>query len=158
MIVTRTGTVVLVSLALFAANGSPSAAVPSWTEARPEGDNEPRQPEPKPLKLMTRQEAMQLKLRSAQAILEGIALNDFNKIQAAADQMIQISNASDFIRAYQGKEYLFHVELMRRPSETISKKAKDNNIDGVMVAYNELTLSCLKCHQAMRDKKFDSRP
>lgn len=157
MIVTRIGTILLVSLALFAANGSPSAAVPSQSEAQKK-DNEPGQPEPKPLKLMTRQEAMQLKLKSAQAILEGIALNDFNKIQTAADQMIQISNASDFIRAYQGKEYLFQVELMRRPSETISKKAKDKNIDGVMVAYNELTLSCLKCHQAMRDKKFDSRP
>jgi hypothetical protein len=156
--VTRTVFVVVVSLALFAANGSPSAAVPSQAGTKKKEGVQPKQPEPKQLKLMTRQEAMQLKLKSVQTILAGIALNDFDKIQAAADQMIQISNASDFIKAYQGKEYLFHVELMRRPSETISRKAKDKNIDGVMVSYNELTLSCLKCHQAMRDKKFDSLP
>ncbi len=149
---TRTGLVVVVSVALFAANGAPSAAV------APQAGGDKKPDEPKPLKLMTRQEAMLLKLRSAQAILEGIALSDYAKIQAAADRMIQISNAADFINAYQGKEYLFHVELMRRPSEDISKKSKDKNIDGVMVAYNELTLSCLKCHQAMRDKKFNTQP
>jgi hypothetical protein len=146
---------VAVSLALVSANGAPAPAVlPHAEPQKKDGD----QPEPKPLKLMTRQEAMQLKLKAAQTILEGIALNDFAKIAAAADQMIKVSNAADFINAYQGKEYLFHVELMRRPSEAISQKAKDRNIDGVMVAYNELTLSCLKCHQAMRDKKFNTLP
>ncbi|CAN5205742.1 hypothetical protein BH11PLA2_BH11PLA2_19000 [soil metagenome] len=27
--------------------------------------------------------------------------------------------------------------------------------DGAIVSYIELTFSCLECHQAMRDKKFD---
>ena len=47
------------------------------------------------------------------------------------------------------------METFRRPAEAMVKKAKERNIDGVMVAYNDLTLSCLKCHQAMRDKTFE---
>ncbi len=149
---TRIVLLVLAAMVLFAANGAPVAAVPT------QGAPPKKQPEPNLLKLMTRKEAMQLKLKSVQSILEGIALNDLTRIQTAADQMILVSNVADFINAYQSKEYLFHVELMRRSAETISRKAKDKNIDGVMVAYNELTLSCLKCHQAMRDKKFDTLP
>lgn len=137
------------------------AAVCASTIAVPPGSGKkkdaglPKPPEPNPLKLPTRKDAMQMKLKSMQTILEGIALDDFERIQTAAEQMVQVSNATDFLNAYKGMEYQFHVELMRRPAETISKKAKDRNIDGVMISYNELTLSCLKCHQAMRSKKFE---
>ncbi len=119
-----------------------------------EKKNDDQVPEPNLLKLPSYKEAMQMKLKASQSILEGIALNDFKKIQAAGEEIVMVSNVSDFLRAYTGKEYLFHVELLRRPAETIASKAKEKNIDGVMIAYNELTLSCLKCHQAMRGKKF----
>lgn len=115
----------------------------------------PEPPPPNPLKLPTRKEAMEMKLKSCQYLLEGIALTDFRKIEDAAKELIAISNLTDFLNAYRGVEYAFHVEIFRRPAETIQKKAADKNIDGVMVAYNDLTLSCLKCHQAMRDKRFD---
>jgi len=107
-----------------------------------------------PLKVPSRKEAMQMKLKSAQSILEGIALDDFAKIEAAANEMSNVTRATAFLDIYQGKEYQFHVELMRRPAEMIAKKAKEKNMDGVMVAYQDLTLSCLKCHQAMKEKKF----
>ena len=112
-------------------------------------------PDEERLKLPTRKETMALKLKSTQAILEGIALNDFNKIQTASDELVRTSRVADFLNAYKGQEYQFHMQTFRRPADAISKKAKEKNIDGVMVAYNELTLSCLKCHQAMRDKTFE---
>jgi len=59
------------------------------------------------------------------------------------------------MNAYKGQEYQFHVEMMRRPAENIAKKAKDKNMDGVMLAFNDLTLSCLKCHQGMKLDKFE---
>lgn len=136
--------------ALLAGAVAPTADVPP---APPKKEAGP--PEPKPLKLPTRKEAMQRKLKSMQAMLEGIALNDFARIRSAADDLMQVSNGTDFLNAYKGPEYLFHVEMMRRPAEAVAKKAKAENMDGVMIGYNELTLSCLRCHQGMRDKKFE---
>lgn len=111
--------------------------------------------EPNRLKFPSRKEAMALKLKSSQGILEGIALNDFGKIENAANELIAVSNFTDFLHAFKGQEYQFHIQIFRRPAETIAKKAKDKNMDGVMVAFNDMTLSCLKCHQSMRDNRFE---
>ena len=107
-------------------------------------------------KLPTKKEVMAAKLKQSQVVLEGIALNDFDKIGTAADELVRISRATDFLDAYKGEEYRFQITTFRRAAETIGLKAKDKNMDGVMVAYNDLTLSCLKCHQGMRDKKYDA--
>jgi nitroimidazol reductase NimA-like FMN-containing flavoprotein (pyridoxamine 5'-phosphate oxidase superfamily) len=122
-------------------------------QATPKVD--PKPGEPNLRNLPTRKEAMDMKLKSSQAILAGIALNDFEKIQTAANELITVSNVNDFLNAYKGAEYQFHMQLFRRPVEMIVTKAKDKNMDGVLVAYTDMTLSCLKCHQAMRDNKFE---
>ena len=130
-----------------------------WSDTRKPDVGQPKTPpkDPNPLKLPTRQEVMAAKLKYSQAVLEGIALNDFDRIETAAKELLRVSNASEFLNAYRGPEYQFHTMTFRRIAETLPQKAKDKNIDGVMVTYNDLTLSCLKCHQAMRDKKFDAR-
>ena len=116
---------------------------------------DPKPDDPNRLKLPTRKETMALKLKGSQAILEGIALEDFDKIRDASQDLVSVGNATDFLNAYKGEEYRFHTLTFRRSAEAIAKKAKEKNMDGVMVAYNELTLSCLKCHRAMREKKFE---
>jgi hypothetical protein len=116
---------------------------------------DPKPEDPNRLKLPTRKETMAMKLKGSQAILEGIALEDFDKIRDASKELVSVGNATDFLNAYKGAEYQFHTLTFRRSAEAISKKAKERNMDGVMVAYNELTLSCLKCHQAMRERKFE---
>jgi len=138
-------------LIVLVAVGTPASAVSDEQPAKPKADDVKE----KLRKLPTRKEAMDMKLKSAQAILAGIALNDFDKIQTAADELNTISNVNDFLNAYKGPEYQFHMQLFRRPVEMIAKKAKDKNMDGVLVAYTDMTLSCLKCHQAMRDNKFE---
>ena len=142
-----------VALIAFVAAGTPASAVPDEPPAKPADDDV----KGKLKKLPTRKEAMamEMKLKSSQAILAGIALNEFDKIQTAADELITISNVNDFLNAYKGAEYQFHMQLFRRPVETIAKKAKEKNMDGVLVAYTDMTLSCVKCHDGMRDKKFE---
>lgn len=139
------------ALMAFAFVGTRASAVPDEPSAKPKADDVKE----KLKALPTRKEAMDLKLKSSQAILAGIALNDFDKIEKAADELITISNVNDFLNAYKGAEYQFHMQLFRRPVEMIAKKAKDKNMDGVLVAYNDMTLSCVKCHNGMRDKKFE---
>ncbi len=33
------------------------------------------------------------------------------------------------------------------------RKAKDKNLDGVTLAYMDLTMSCVRCHQYVRDTR-----
>ena len=144
---------VLMAGGLMVLNARTAAVQPVTVAANDETKPKPR--EPQPLKLPSRKDAMQMKLKSSQAILEGIALSDFKKIQNSAEELVTVSIATDFMNAYKGQEYQFHVEMMRRPAENIAKKAKDKNMDGVMLAFNDLTLSCLKCHQGMKLDKFE---
>jgi cytochrome c556 len=139
------------ALVALAAVRTPAGAVPDDPPAKPKADDV----KDKLKQLPTRREAMDLKLKSSQAMLAGIALNDFDKIQTAADELVRISNVNDFLNAYKGAEYQFHMQLFRRPVEMIAKKAKDKNMDGVLVAYTDMTLSCVKCHDGMRDNKFE---
>lgn len=110
-----------------------------------------------PLKLPTKKELMAAKLKESQVILEGIAMNDFDKITLASIELVRVTRANDFLNAHKGEEYRFQLNTFKRAAEAVGVKAKDKNMDGVLLAYNDLTLSCLKCHQAMRDRKFDAR-
>lgn len=121
------------------------------------GGADPQKDKPKDdPKLPTKKEVMAAKLKLTQAVLEGIALNDFDKVEVAADDLTRLSRATAFLDAYKGEEYQFQVTTFKKAVAAIGTKAKDKNMDGVMVAYNDLTLSCVKCHQGMRDKKYDA--
>lgn len=107
-------------------------------------------------KLPTKKEVMAAKLKHTQTILEGIAVNDYDKISTSSDELVRLLRATEFLNAYKGEEYQFQVKLFKRAGEAVGTKAREKNMDGVMVAYHELTATCLKCHQGMRDKKYDA--
>ena len=141
------GLVLIVSLAAGAAPGRP-ADVP------PKDDKKDKQPKPR---LPAGHELMRAKLKHAQAVLEGLALGDFKTIAAAADELVRVSQAAEFLNAYKSREYEIQINIFRRAAETVSKKAKDRNLDGVTLAYVDMTMTCLKCHQHTRDPKADAR-
>lgn len=138
-------------LALLLGVGLLTAGV-GWAD-KPEDKPPPAKDEPK---LPTKKEVMAAKLKFTQAILEGIAVNDYDKISTASDDLVRLLRATDFLNAYKGEEYQFQVKLFKRAGEAVGAKARDKNMDGVMVAYHDLTSTCLKCHQGMRDKKYDA--
>lgn len=111
---------------------------------------------PQKFKFVTKEELMAAKLKGTQAVLEHVALNDFPKLVETAEDLAQIAKTVAFLNAYKGKEYEFHITTFRRAAETMGIKAKERNMDGVLVAFNDMTLTCLKCHQGIRDKKFET--
>ena len=117
------------------------------------GVNAADEPKPTP-KLPTKAEVMAAKMKQSQLVLEGIALHDWKKIGDSADELVRISQAAEFLNAHKGEEYRLQMILFRRTVENVSKKAKDKNMDGVLVNYMEMTLSCVKCHQHTRDTKL----
>ncbi len=124
------------------------------SDVPPTGDK--GKPQKDELNLPTKKQLMASKLKHTQAILEGITMGDLGKVSTAADELTLVAKGNDFLNTYKSDEYKFHVSLFRRAVDAVGKKARDKNPDGVMVAYNDLTLSCVKCHQAMRDKTFDA--
>lgn len=93
---------------------------------------------------------MQDKLNSSKALLEGIALADFNKISGSADKLIQISKTADWF-VFKTPKYELYTNDFRRTAEVIGRKARDKNLDGVALAYFDMTMSCIRCHQYVRE-------
>jgi hypothetical protein len=95
-------------------------------------------------------ELMRKKLLQSQKLLEGIALNDFDKITQHADEIILISKETEF-KVMKTPQYELYTNEFRRNAEDLVKKAKEKNIDGATLAYMELTLTCVRCHKHCRE-------
>lgn len=90
------------------------------------------------------------KLKNSQAILEGLATANFNKISAGAEELIQISRAAEWM-VLKTPRYELHSDEFRRAAETLARKSRSKNLDGAALAYFDLTMSCLRCHQYVRE-------
>jgi len=93
---------------------------------------------------------MKDKLKNAQLVMEGMALADFAKIRKSSDELIQLSKTAEWM-VHKTPRYEVYSNDFRRAAETIYEKAKDQNIDGVALAYVDMTLTCVRCHQYVRE-------
>jgi cytochrome c556 len=92
---------------------------------------------------------MRKKLESAQKLLEGLALEDYDKITKHADELMDISKAVEW-HVHKTPQYEVRSNEFRRALDGLLEKAKDKNLDGVSLSYVEMTLSCVKCHKYVR--------
>lgn len=90
------------------------------------------------------------KLRASQKLMEGIALADYDKITKSADDLIRISNSAEWF-ALKTPRYELHSNEFRRSAEVIVQKARVKNLDGVALAYVDMMMSCVRCHQYVRE-------
>lgn len=90
------------------------------------------------------------KLSNSKLLLEGIALGDFNKITRSAENLIQISKTAEWF-VYKTPRYEIYSNEFRRAAESIVQKSGAKSLDGVTLAYFELTMSCVRCHQYVRE-------
>ena len=97
------------------------------------------------------QQLMIDKLHNAQKMLEGIATGKFDKIEKHAAELIRISKTAEWLAASKAPRYEMFSNDFQRAAEAIARKAKDKNIDGVTLAYFDLTMSCVRCHQYVRE-------
>jgi hypothetical protein len=106
---------------------------------------EPKKPDPKKVK-----ELMRRKLEHAQKVLEGITLNDVKMIAKHADELVEINKQAEW-KVLKTPQYEMFSDEFRRTAETLSKNAKDKNLDGASLTYLEMTLNCFNCHRYVRD-------
>lgn len=114
------------------------------------------EPKPKePAKLPTEAEVMAAKLKHAQALIDAITHDDFKKVEANATALERISTGAEFFNARKTEEYEFQARAFRQSVSRMAEKARDKNTDGVLLAYQEMSANCVRCHQHTRAKKRD---
>ena len=97
-------------------------------------------------------ELMRKKLKHAQGVLEGIALNDFDKIADNADQLIIVSHQAEWV-VVKTPQYELFSNQFRKSAEGLVKNAKAKNLDGAALDYVDMTMTCVKCHKYVRETR-----
>ena len=117
----------------------------------------PAQDKAKPAVPPKKPTVMQRKLVFAQKVLEGLAKEDYEKIQTNADGLIECVKEVTWKLNDTEKYVLYSNDFLRRV-ENLKKAAKAKNIDAAALAYVDMTLTCVKCHQYLRDEGISSAP
>jgi cytochrome c556 len=100
---------------------------------------------------------MKEKLKASQNLLEGIALADYDKVTRNAEELIQLTKHEEWY-VLKTPRYEMHTNEFHRAAELVIAKAKNKNLDGVTLAYFELTMSCVRCHQYVREVRDAGLP
>lgn len=92
---------------------------------------------------------MRAKLEHSQKVLEGLTMEDFDKIAKHAQEMSLLSQASTW-QVLQTPEYHDRSVEFRRSVDTLTEAAKKKNLDGAALAYVDVTMKCVSCHKYVR--------
>lgn len=96
---------------------------------------------------------MRAKLTHAQKALEGLVLNELDRVQKAAQDM-KAQSLDESWRVLQTEQYLLFSRQFRTETEALSEAARTNNLDKATAAYGRLTARCVECHKYVRDVKM----
>ncbi len=119
------------------------------------GIAQPQKDKPDAPPLPNEAQVMQVKLKHSQALLGALAKEDYKQLEEHATALARISKATEFLRAYKTEEYELQARVFQKSAEKLAAKAKDKNLDGATLAYMEMTMSCVGCHNHFRGKKRD---
>ena len=92
---------------------------------------------------------MQLKLKNAQLILEGLATNDFDQVATSSEYLFLLSRKAEF-QHLDTPEYRRFSNDFQRSARKLAQFARQKNLDGATLAYVQLTMSCVNCHKHLR--------
>lgn len=99
---------------------------------------------------------MQKKLKSAHLVLDGVVMADFKKVANGGDELIQLAKSETW-QLIRSPLYETHSANFIRATEKLVKKAQEKNMDGMALAYVDMTLSCVRCHEYVREHRRDAR-
>lgn len=93
---------------------------------------------------------MQAKLHRSQHLLEGIALGDLELVAKNSQALSLLAEEANW-RVLQTPEYLRYSSDFRHAADAITDAARAKNLDGATLGYVQLTMTCIKCHNHVRD-------
>jgi len=93
---------------------------------------------------------MKAKLDYSRAILEGLTEADYDKIYDNA-KALNVSSFFEILFRGDRPEYRQQVTQFVHANQDLMNHAKKKNIYGATLAYNQLMLSCVRCHMVVRE-------
>jgi hypothetical protein len=97
---------------------------------------------------------MHLKLEKSKSILEGLALEDFEKIKSNARSLRLLSTESGW-NVIQTQEYAAQSRDFQRSTDLMINAANEKNIQRTALGYVALTVRCVECHSYMRKHRIE---
>ena len=93
---------------------------------------------------------MRRKLEASNKILEGLVTDNTSMIVDGADILGRMSNEEKW-RASNDMMYLNHSRRFREAVDILKEKAKKGSLDGAALAWMDVTMSCISCHEWVRN-------
>jgi hypothetical protein len=110
-------------------------------------------PQEKPVQLPTgNQVLMRDKLKYANKALEGLSLEDFDKIAESAEFMRMISKAASW-HVLDSEEYARYSKNFQEEASDLKRHAQQKNLEAASLDYMRITMTCVQCHKHMREKR-----
>jgi hypothetical protein len=100
---------------------------------------------------------MKVKLKSAENILRGLTLGDFDLIEENARRMNNFGRLEKLVHS-RDAEYQTQLKFLEHANQELMRQSKKKNLDGATLAFVQMTTSCINCHRALRDGKTDDKP
>ena len=94
---------------------------------------------------------MRLKLQASNHILEGLVTDDMKKVTTGA-LMLQEMSVAEKWRVSNDMLYRQHSREFRDSVNVLQEKADKNSLDGVTLAWMDVTHNCIQCHQWVRNE------
>jgi hypothetical protein len=95
---------------------------------------------------------MKKKLDHSKGVLSGLTRADFEMIRKNAEAMKVIGYLEEWDRA-DLPEYKRQLRYFSDANKELIRQANNKNINGATLAYTQMTLSCVHCHNVIRDVK-----
>jgi hypothetical protein len=95
---------------------------------------------------------MQRKRELSHDVFDAIVVKDFKRIDKYAKALNEISQVAVW-RVIQTPRYLEYTAEFQEATETMAEKARKKNADGVTLAFTQMTLACVHCHDYTRARK-----
>lgn len=99
---------------------------------------------------------MKEKLKNAQLILEGITINDFAKVTKGSEGLLEASKKAAWM-VLQTEDYQLHSDQFRQSCRDLIAASEKKNVERAALAYVDMTLACVKCHQHVREQGIGLR-
>jgi hypothetical protein len=98
------------------------------------------------------QQLMQRKRLLSHQVFDAIVVKDFKQIAENAKAFVGLSQAAEW-RVLQTPRYLRYSSEFQDAAEKLAQNARDKNSDGTTLAFTQMTFSCVRCHDYIRQTR-----
>lgn len=90
------------------------------------------------------------KVHRAEIILGGLAQGDLNKVQRAADELVQIAAQANWSVAPRAREAALNEAEFQKRAALLAKFARDGDLHASYYQFVQVVFQCFDCHEELR--------